>query len=65
MSFLASNGVHVVRNGGCLGFGATRDAAWARAGAGPNPLVTDIFLTPEQWQALEEFFLAEHSTVSE
>lgn len=65
MSYVASNGVHVVRNGGYLGFGTTRDAAWARAGAGPDPLVTDIFLTPEQWQALEEFVLAKHSTVRE
>ncbi|AYB70112.1 hypothetical protein SEA_ONEIAGILLIAN_2 [Microbacterium phage OneinaGillian] len=58
MSFQASNGVHVVRNGNALGFGSSRDAAWARAGAGPNPLVTDIFLSFDQWQALEEFFAA-------
>ncbi|UVT31269.1 nuclease [Microbacterium phage Marcie] len=57
-SFVASNGTYVVRNGGHLGFGASRDAAWARAGGGSGGRVDDIFLSFDQWQALEEFFAA-------
>lgn len=44
-----------------LGFGETEQAAWGRAGAGPNPMVTDISLSGDEWDALVEFIKGEHS----
>lgn len=60
-AYKARNGVWVVRNGRMLGFGETEQAAWGRAGAGPNPMVTDISLSGDEWDALVEFIKGEHS----
>lgn len=53
--YQATNGTWVIRNGGMLGFGPTREAAGKRAGYGSGGRVTDIFLSPAEWEALEEF----------
>lgn len=59
--FQHTNGTWVVKNGGMLGFGKTRDAAWSRAGAGSGGRVDDIFLAGHEWDALIQFIKDGHA----